>query len=129
VPFEPGPFSPLFFPPFSSNLSRYNDYHEKTFSRWFRHGFDLVELNRLSLQPLNDVNPIISTAAECSFLTKSGKHTDELGMFYNGANDKAEKGLEISTLAVVDVTENIAYNLSTRQTAATNKDAESRIDC
>lgn len=35
------------------NLSRYSDYHEKTFSRWYRHHFDLVEFNRLSLLPLS----------------------------------------------------------------------------
>jgi hypothetical protein len=31
------------------NLSRYSDYHEKTFSRWYRRDFDFVEFNRLSL--------------------------------------------------------------------------------
>jgi hypothetical protein len=35
---------------------------------------------------------IVIAAAECSFLTKSGKHTDELGMFDNSAHEKAEKG-------------------------------------
>ena len=30
------------------NLSRYSDYHEKTFSRWYRRSFDLVEFNRFA---------------------------------------------------------------------------------
>ncbi|RCV88733.1 hypothetical protein DU506_14225 [Vreelandella rituensis] len=30
------------------NLSRYSDYHEKTFSRWYRRAFDFTEFNRLS---------------------------------------------------------------------------------
>ncbi|NJO15941.1 MAG: hypothetical protein HC877_09370 [Thioploca sp.] len=37
------------------NFSRYSYYHEKTFSRWYRRGFDWVEFNRLSRLPL--VNP------------------------------------------------------------------------
>jgi hypothetical protein len=28
---------------------RYRDFHEKTYSRWFRRAFDFVEFNRLSL--------------------------------------------------------------------------------
>jgi hypothetical protein len=43
----------------------------------------------------------------------SGKHTYGLDRFYNSKPGKAEKGLEISTLALVDVTDNTAYNLST----------------
>lgn len=110
------------------NLSRYSDYHEKTFSRWYRREFDFVEFNRLSLQSLNAAEPTLIAATDCSFVPKSGKRTDGLGKFYNGVQGKAEKGLEISTLAVVNITENTAYNLSSRQTPATNKDAESRVD-
>jgi hypothetical protein len=112
------------------NLSRYSDYHEKTFSRWYRREFDFVEFNRLSLQSLNGAETTLIAATDCSFVPKSGKHTDGLGKFYNGVHGKAEKGLEISTLAVVNVTENTAYNLSTRQTLArtATKDDESRVD-
>ena len=110
------------------NLSRYSDYHEKTFSRWYRRDFDFIEFNRLSLLLFNAETTLIA-ATDCSFTPKSGKHTEGLGMFYNSVRGKAEKGLEISTLAVVNVTENTAYNLSTRQTPATNKDDESRVDC
>ena len=110
------------------NLSRYSDYHEKTFSRWYRRKFNFVEFNSLSLKPLNETNHVLIAATDCSFIPKSGKHTDGLGKFYNGVRGKAEKGLEISTLAVVNVTENTAYNLSTRQTPEINKDDESRVD-
>ena len=112
------------------NLSRYSDYHEKTFSRWYRRGFNFVEFNRLSLQPLSEeAEATLIAATDCSFAPKSGKHTEGLGKFYNGVRGKAENGLEISTLAVVNVTENTAYNFSTRQTPATTKDDESRVDC
>lgn len=112
------------------NLSRYSDYHEKTFSRWYRRDFDFAEFNRLSLRSLGEeAETTLIVAVDCSFVPKSGKQTEGLGMFYNGSQGKAEKGLEISTLAVVNVTENTAYNLSTRQTPAVNKDEESRVDC
>ena len=104
------------------NLSRYSDYHEKTFSRWYRRHFD-----RLSLFPLGEeAETILIAATDCSFISKSGKQG--LGKFYNGVQGKTEKGLEISTLAVVNVTENTAYTLSTRQTSATSKNDESRVD-
>ncbi len=111
------------------NLSRYGDYHEKTFSRCYRREFDFVEFNRLSLQPLAGAETTLIAAMDCSFVPKSGKHTEGLGKFYNGVRGKTEKGLEISTLAVVNVTENTAYNLSTRQTPTAIKDDESRVDC
>ena len=110
------------------NLSRYSDCSEKTFSRWYRREFDFVEFNRLSLQPLSEAETTLIAATACRFVPKSGKHTDGLGKFYNGVHRKTEKGLEISTRAVVNVTENTAYNLSTRQTPAIHKDDESRVD-
>ena len=110
------------------NFSRYSHYHEKTFSRWYRRGFDFIEFNRLSLLPLSESETTLIAAADCSFIPKSGKHTDGLGKFYNSVRGKAESGLEISTLAVVNVTENTAYNLSTRPTPTASKDDESRID-
>ncbi|NJO14462.1 MAG: transposase [Thioploca sp.] len=61
-------------------------------------------------------------------MSTSGKHPEGLGKFYNSVSGQAEKGLEISTLTVVNVTENTADNLSTRQTPATSKNDESRVD-
>jgi len=110
------------------NLSRYSDYHEKTFSRWYRRSFDFVEFNRLSLSPLRESETALLAATDCSFIPKSGKHTEGLGKFYNSVKGKAEPGLEISTLAVVNLVENTAYNLSTRQTPLASKDEQSRLD-
>ncbi|NOG32898.1 hypothetical protein HLB35_16015 [Halomonas sp. TBZ9] len=36
------------------NLSRYSDYHEKTFARWYQRDVDFTEFNRLSLQSLHE---------------------------------------------------------------------------
>ncbi|WP_250083801.1 hypothetical protein [Halomonas llamarensis] len=61
------------------HLSRYSDYHEKTF---------------LSLLTLSEetANTLIA-AMDCRFIPKSGRHTEELGKFYSGGTGRAEKGL------------------------------------
>jgi hypothetical protein len=52
-----------------------------------------------------------------------------LGNFYNGKQGKAETGLEISTLAIVDVDFNTAYHVSTRQTPDKCEEADgTRVD-
>jgi len=61
----------------------------------------------------NSENTLV-VAIDCSFISKSGKQTYGLDKFSNGKQGKAEKGLEISSLAIVDVDYNTAYNLSTR---------------
>ena len=103
-----------------SNLSRNSDYHEKTYRRWYKRDFDFAKFNQTALKPL--ANRRLIAVQDCSFIGKSGKHTYGLGKFYNAKQGKAEKGLEISTLALVDVDYNTAYNLSTRQTCPDTND-------
>ena len=56
------------------------------------------------------------SAQDASFIPKSGKHTFGLGHFFNGCASRAERGLEISTVAVVDVTRRCAFTLAVAQT-------------
>ena len=68
---------------------------------------------------------------DASFVPKSGKKTYGLDRFWNGSHGRSEKGLEISTLAWLDITDNCAYGLSVEQTPPTDKtsDAEAtRVD-
>jgi hypothetical protein len=59
------------------NLSRYSDYHEKTFSRWYRRHFDFVEFNRLSrLSLCAEAEPTLIAATDCSFVSKSFVHDE-----------------------------------------------------
>ena len=98
-----------------SNLSRYSELSEKTYLRWFGKKLDFIEFNRLGIQEIIPATHAKIAALDASFMEKSGKKMDGLGKFYNSKQSKAEKGLEISTLAVVDVDYNTAYQLSTRQ--------------
>lgn len=67
-------------------------------------------------------------AIDASFIPKSGKHTPGLDWFYNGKASRAERGLEISTIAVVDVGAALGYALSVQQTPATEPVEENEPD-
>ncbi|QRL02436.1 hypothetical protein [Vreelandella venusta] len=51
-----------------------------------------------------------------------------MGKFYSHGTGKLEKELEISTLAVMNVTENTTYHLSTQQTIDNPNSEQSRVD-
>ena len=112
------------------NLSRYSVYHEKTFARWFARDWDFVRLNRAAIVQVVPHTHEHILAFDPSFVPKSGQHTYGLDMFWNGAGSRAEKGVEIATLAWVDVTHNSAYTLSVEQTPPTPHSVheETRID-
>ena len=55
-------------------------------------------------------------AYDPSFITKSGKKTHGLDCFWNGCHRRSEKGLELATLAIVDIEKITGFALSTRQT-------------
>jgi len=63
-----------------------------------------------------DPRSALISVQDASFIPKSGKLTFGLGHFFNGCANRAERGLEISTLAVVDVTRRCALTLAVAQT-------------
>ncbi len=98
------------------NMSRYSDLHEKTYSRQFRNDFDFVDFNELLIEDTVPADHEKIGAMDCSYIPKSGKETYGLGFFYDSSHDQATKGLELSNLAVIDVTDNTGYTLSCWQT-------------
>jgi hypothetical protein len=98
------------------NLSRYCDYSERTIARQFREPFDWPDLHQRVLLTALDPRSELVSAHDASFIPKSGKQTFGLGHFFNGCASRAERGLEISTLAVVDVTRRCALTLAVAQT-------------
>src|ERR1700753_3218501 len=98
------------------NLSRYGTYCERTIARQFRRQFDWPLFNQqVMLKALPPGHSLIA-AQDASFIPKSGKRPFGLDHFFNGCAGRAERGLEISTLAVVNVTDNCAYTLAVAQT-------------
>jgi hypothetical protein len=98
------------------NLSRYSDLSEKTYSRQFRRSFEFADFNERLIEKIVPTHHERIGVMDCSYIPKSGKETYGLGFFYDSSHDQASKGLEISNLAIVDVTDNTGYSLSARQT-------------
>ncbi|MCP4371276.1 MAG: transposase [Deltaproteobacteria bacterium] len=98
------------------NLSRYSELDEKTYSRQFRKSFDFVTFNELLIADMIPSDHEQIGVMDASFVDKSGKETYGLGFFYDSCHKKAAKGLETSNLAVIDVTANTGYTLSSWQT-------------
>jgi hypothetical protein len=74
----------------------------------------------------------VLSAPDASCIPKSGNQTFGLGHFFNGGAGRAERGLESSTLAVVDVTHRCAFTLAVAQTpptcaTATKQDRETTL--
>jgi hypothetical protein len=113
------------------NLSRYSPYHERTFARWYGRDFDWSSLNKAVIAEVVPPEHDQALILDASFVPKSGKHTYGLDRFWNGSHSRAEKGLEISTLAWLDITDNCAYSLSVEQTppsASTSEPEATRMD-
>lgn len=100
------------------NLARYSDYSERTFHRQFRQEFNFAEFNRLSIKQAVEPSATLLVAQDATFIPKSGKHSYGLDRFFNGCAHRTEKGLEASTIAMVDVTLRTAFTLSVKQTPA-----------
>jgi hypothetical protein len=117
------------------NLSRSCDYSERTIARQFRASFDWPEFHHRGMTTALDARSELISVQDAAFIAKSGKPTFGLGYFFNGCANRAEPGLEISTLAVVDVTRGCAFTLAVAQTPPgkadrkkDNREEETRLD-
>ena len=99
-----------------TNLSRYSELNEKTYRRHFEQTFEFlpfnVELVKLATAPSSRLLCVM----DGSFLPKSGKATAGIDHFWTGCASRAEKGLEVSVIGVVEVETATAYALSAQQT-------------
>ena len=98
------------------NLRRYCDEAERTSARQFREPFDGPDLPQRVLMTALDPRSALVSAHAASFIPQSGQQTFGLGHFFNGCARRAERGLEMSTLAVVDGTRRCALTLAVAQT-------------
>ena len=112
-----------------TNLSRYSEITERTYRRQFSRSYNFIKGNAeiIGKAILPTARQIIAT--DCSFIKKSGKATYGIEYFYNGSAGKAEKGLEVSVIAVVNVDSKQGYALSVQQTPpAEAESVKTRID-
>ncbi len=103
------------------NLSRYCDYSKRALQRQFRAAFDWAGFHRLTLQTVWREADEWIEVQDASFIPKSGKNTPGLGSFFNGCAGRPERGLELSTLALVNVTRGYAVTRHVCQTPAGTK--------
>jgi hypothetical protein len=94
------------------NLSRYCDSCERTRARQFRAAFDWPDFHQRVLTAALDPYSDLISAQDASFIPKSGKQTFGLGHFFNGCAKRAERGLGIATLAIVDVARRCVLTLA-----------------
>lgn len=99
-----------------SNMARYANIHERTFSRNFSKWFDYLEFNLIAVKRVITQKKRLILAFDPFFIEKSGKKTYGRESFWNGSQSKSEKGLEASGLALIDVDANIGYPLAVQQT-------------
>lgn len=116
-----------------TNLSRYSTLTERSYRRQYDEAFEFMAVNGCLIGQAIAPERFQVSAIDCSFVPKSGKATYGVDRFYNGKAGRAEPGLEVSTIAVVDVAASMAYALSVRQTPAalateTQMDEMTRID-
>lgn len=102
-----------------TNLSRYSDLSEKTYRRHFKDTLGFESLNQQLIEQVYrpKQGPRIA-AVDCTFVGKSGRHTAGLDLFYSSTIGKAQRGLEWSVIAVIDVDQGTGYTLSSQQTEA-----------
>lgn len=115
------------------NLARYGHYCEHTYARHFAQPFPWLAYHAQVIRQAVPATHQRLLAQDASFLPKSGKHTPGRDRFYNGCAGRVERGLEISALAVIDLTQKGAYVAAVAQTPATpdlNKEeaAATRLD-
>ena len=100
------------------NLSRYSSFCHRTFRRHFARAFPWGAYNAALLHNAVPAQHELMLAQDASFVPKSGRHTPAVGRFYNGCSQRMERGLELSLVAVVDLTQNTAYALHAQQPPA-----------
>lgn len=103
------------------HLSRYCDYRERPLPRQFRASFDGAQFHHLSLQRVRGAAEEWIQVQDASFVPKRGKHTPGRGSFFKGCAARRERGLGISTLALVNVTRGYAVTRHVAPTPATTK--------
>lgn len=107
-------------------MARHGRFSEKTYRNHFEERFDFFNFNKQLAERFCSSHRII--AGDCSFIPKAGKKTPHIDKFWSGSASKAMPGLEISSLAVIDIEANTALHLECEQTPANLPDNKSRID-
>lgn len=95
-------------------MERYSTSPEIRFRNMFKKPFDFGSFNSLYIS--DHCSDELLIGFDPSFITKSGKHTPNVGYFYSGVAGSAKRGIEIGCTAIIDVKQNTAYHFEAIQT-------------
>ena len=102
-------------------MARYGEYSEQTYRLQFSKEFDIRTFNRHLIQEHCGGEKV--WVFDPSYLPKSGKKTPGAGYFWSGGASSLRWGLEIGSLAIVDVQQRTALHYHACQTQAGCKEA------
>ncbi len=96
------------------NMSRYGPYSEQTYRNNFEKDFDFMTFNKELIRSSCSKHKVL--AFDPTYIPKSGKSTPHLGKFWSGCAQQTLKGLEIGSIAAIDIDNNTALSLEAIQT-------------
>jgi len=102
------------------NMARYGSYEEKTYRNQMEKPFDWVGFNTELIQ--ENCSKELILAYDPSYLSKSGKKTPHVGNFWSGTAQAVKRGIEIGSLAIVDIPNATAFSLEAVQTPLIPRD-------
>jgi len=110
------------------NMSRYGLYTEQTSRNQMSKPFDWRAINVNLIQQSCSHELIL--AFDPSYLPKSGKKTAHVGCFWSGKDQAVKLGIEIGSIAVVDILNGTAFSLESVQTPkiSKNESGENLVD-
>ena len=97
-------------------LRRYGDYAARTIARQCREPLAWPDVPQRVLMTALAPPAELGAAPDASFIPKRGQQPCGLGHCFNGCASRAERGLALATLAVVEVTRRCALTLAAAQT-------------
>lgn len=102
-----------------TQMERYSGSQEVRFRNMFKKVFDFATFN--SHYICAHCSDELLIGFDPSFISKSGKHTPNVGYFYSGVAGMAKRGMELGCLSIIDVKQNTAYHLEAVQTPPVKK--------
>lgn len=102
-----------------TQMGRYSSSPEVRFRNMFKKVFDFANFNSHFIT--EHCSDELLIGFDPSYISKSGKHTPNVGYFYSGVAGMMKRGLELGCLAVIDVKQNTAYHLEAVQTPPVRK--------
>jgi Transposase DDE domain len=96
------------------NLVRQGFLNAMSYRKHFSRFFDFQTFNRHLILEYASNERVL--CFDPSYISKSGKYTEGLGYFWSGCAQSVKKGLEIASIAVVDVKNHTAFHLFAVQT-------------